>query len=88
MRKTNRRNISTVAFATAFLLVATLDTPSTTSSIPDDRPAPPTAEEVVIYEELLDWVRGGPRASGFHALDTSDVTAAVTSVPTTTARTI
>lgn len=62
---TNR--VSYVAVATLLLLLVAFDSPPTTSSIPTDRPAPPTAEEIGVLADLSEWVLGGSSAPSFQA---------------------
>ena len=53
------RRFSKVAPATALLLAIALNTPEEgITSIDTDRPAPPAPDEVVMLEELMEWVQG------------------------------
>lgn len=81
MSKRRRKSISRVALATAFILIATFDTPATIPAIPESRPTPPSPEEVRVLEELMDFVRGGPRETGFRMLKGTRMTEAVRSSP-------
>jgi Transglycosylase SLT domain len=65
MRKKQRHRVSTLAIAVSFCAVLTVDAPPTTPSIMAERPVPPSPEDVVVLEELLDWVRGGPRVTDY-----------------------
>lgn len=62
-----RNRVSHVAVATLLFLLVAFDSPPTTSSIPTDRPAPPTAEEIAALTELSEWVLGGSSAPSFQA---------------------
>lgn len=73
------RRFPKVAFATALLLVVALDSPPTTSSISETRPAPPSPDELVVLEELLDWI--GTRDRQFEAFRPADVLNAVRERP-------
>jgi len=70
-----------VAFATALFLVVTLDAPPGTPSIPEARPDAPSPREVAVLEELLDWVRGGPRTARFQAFDVDDLATTIRARP-------
>jgi len=53
------RRFSKVAPATALLLAIALNTPEEgITSIDADRPAPPAPDEVLVLEELMEWVQG------------------------------
>ena len=73
------RRIPRVAIATVFCLVVALDSPPTTSSISETRPAPPSPEELAVLDELLDWI--GTRDSKFELGRPSDVLTAVRERP-------
>jgi hypothetical protein len=64
MRKRHRRRFTFLAIAAAFFAVVT-DAPPTTPSMLDSSVVPPSPEDVQVLEELLDWVRGGPRVTGY-----------------------
>jgi len=63
MRK--RPGASTAVAAVAFFFVVAMDAPPTIPSTTEGRPAPPSPEDVVVLEELLDWVRGGPSTTAY-----------------------
>jgi hypothetical protein len=67
MVQPRRNRVSHVAVATLLFLLVAFDSPPTTSSIPTDRPAPPTAEEIATLAELSEWVLGGSSAPRFQA---------------------
>lgn len=67
MVQARRNRVSHVAVATLLFLLVAFDSPPTTSSIPTDRPAPPTAEEIAALAELSEWVLGGSSAPSFQA---------------------
>ena len=72
-----RARLSKVAPATMFLLVVALNTPEEgVTSIDVSRPAPPSPEEVLVLEELMDWVRGG-YSSGFQGMAPLELAASV-----------
>lgn len=73
------RRIPRVAIATVLFLVVALDSPPTTSSISETRPAPPSPQELGVLEELLDWI--GTRGTEFELGKPSDVLAAVRQRP-------
>lgn len=57
--------------------VVSLSSPPTQPSVPDDRPAPPTPEEIYVLEELAEWVLGHPLSEGFRLYEPSDLAGAV-----------
>lgn len=75
-----RSRASRVTLATALFVAVTLNSPPTTSSISEDRPAPPSPEEIAVLNELVQWI--GPEDRGFVAVRPSDVANAVRSRPT------
>jgi len=67
MEKIRHNRVSQVALATLLFLVVAFDSPPSTPSIPTNRPAPPTVEEVEALAELSEWVLGGSDAPSFRA---------------------
>jgi Transglycosylase SLT domain len=65
MRARTRPRVSTTVVAVAFFFVVALNAPPTIPSVGEGRATPPSPEDVVVLEELLDWVRGGPGASEY-----------------------
>jgi hypothetical protein len=61
------------------LLVIALDSPPTTSSVAENRTAPPSPEEIAILDELLEWI--GTRDRGVEAARPGEVLAAVRERP-------
>jgi hypothetical protein len=68
-----------VAIATLLFLVVALNSPPTTSSISETRPAPPSPEELAVLDELLDWI--GTSDSEFRIGRPAEVLAAVRERP-------
>ena len=58
MKYLNQKRFPPIAAATLLFVIAALNSPPTTPSIPADRPAPPTPEELAILEDLEGWVLG------------------------------
>jgi len=79
MRQESAKRFSRVALATILFLVVALESPPTTSSISEARPAPPSPEELEILEELLEWIGAGDRE--FKAVRPADVLSAVRARP-------
>lgn len=75
-----RTRASRVTLATALFLVVTLNSPPTIPSISEDRPEPPSPEEIAVLDELLEWIR--PEDRDFVAVRPADVAQAVRSRPT------
>ncbi|MDH3403488.1 MAG: lytic transglycosylase domain-containing protein [Acidobacteriota bacterium] len=76
MKKSPDSRVSQVALATVLFLLVAFDSPPTTPSIPEDRPAPPTLEELEALTDLSEWVLGGSSAPSFHAFSERTLTAA------------
>lgn len=72
-----RTRASRVTLATALFVVVTLNSPPTIPSISQDRPEPPSPEEIAVLNELLQWI--GPEDRGFVAVRRGDVAQAVRS---------
>lgn len=68
MRTRKRPGASTAVAAVVFFFLVAMDAPPTIPSTNEDRPLPPSPEDVVVLEELLDWVRGGPRSAGYQPI--------------------
>ncbi|MFQ5524748.1 MAG: lytic transglycosylase domain-containing protein [Thermoanaerobaculia bacterium] len=76
-----RTRASRVTVATAFFVVVALNSPQPTiPSISDDRPPPPSPEEIAILEELVEWI--GPEDRNFLGVGPSDLAEAVRARPT------
>lgn len=76
-----RSRASRVTLASVFFVVVTLNSPQTTTpSISEDRPAPPSPAELAILEELIEWIE--PKDRGFVAVGPRDLAEAVRSRPT------
>jgi hypothetical protein len=75
-----RTRASRVTLATALFVAVALNTPPTTPSISQDRPEPPSPEEIAVLDELMAWI--GPEDRGFVAVRHADVVQAVRSQPT------
>jgi len=75
-----RTRASRVTLATALFVVVTLNSPPTTPSISQERPEPPSPEEIAVLDELMAWI--GPEDRGFVAVRRADVVQAVRSQPT------
>lgn len=73
------RRVPRVAIATLLFLVVALNSPPTTSSISETRPAPPSPEELAVLDELLDWI--GTSDSEFEIGRPAEVLAAVRERP-------
>jgi len=65
MRTRKRPGASTAVAAVVFFFVVAMDAPPTIPSTTEGLSTPPSPEDVVVLEELLDWVRGGPRAGAY-----------------------
>ena len=70
-----RSRASRVTLATVLFLVVSLNSPPTTPSISNDRPAPPSPAELAVLDELLEWI--GPENRAFKAVSPADVAEAV-----------
>jgi soluble lytic murein transglycosylase-like protein len=81
MEKVHNSRVSQVALATLLFLVVAFDSPPSTPSIPVDRPAPPTAEEVEALAELSEWVLGGSSAPSFRAFSERTLPSAFEGTP-------
>ncbi len=81
MKRSVRIRLSKLATLAAFFFVVFFATPSTSPSIPAPDTEPPSAEELEVLEELLDWIQGGPRAGTFRAVSDQDILAAIRSRP-------
>jgi soluble lytic murein transglycosylase-like protein len=46
-------------------------------SVPDERPAPPTLEEIYVLEEVAEWVLGHPLSDEFRVFESADMAGAV-----------
>lgn len=75
-----RTRASRVTLATALFVVVTLNSPPTIPSISEDRPEPPSPEEIMVLQELLQWI--GPEDRDFFAVRPADIARAVRSRPT------
>ncbi len=81
MSKSPKRRLSKVAPATLLFLVIALNAPDEgITSIDVARPGPPSPDEVLVLEELMDWVQG-EYSSGFKGLGRSDLAWAVRERP-------
>ncbi len=74
-----RTRASRVTLATVLFLVVALNSPPTIPSVSEDRPAPPSPEEIAVLNDLLQWI--GPEDRGFIAVRPADVAEAVRSRP-------
>lgn len=81
MKSFKRNRTFRVVIATALFLVVSFNSPPTQPSVPDDRPAAPSPEEIYLLEEVAEWVLGRPMSEGFSAFSETDVVAAVRSRP-------
>lgn len=77
----DRDRLARVAFATAIFLVVSLNSPPSLPSVPQDRAAPPTPEEIYVLEGVAEWVLGHPISEGFRAFRSPDLASAVRSRP-------
>ena len=67
MDKSKHSRVSLVTLATLLFLLVAFDSPPTIPAVPQDRPAPPTSEELQALTELSEWVLGGSSAPSFRA---------------------
>ncbi len=74
-----RTRASRGTLATVLFLVVAFNSPPTIPAISEDRPSPPTPEEIAVLNELLEWI--GPEDRGFFAVRPADVAEAVRSRP-------
>ena len=72
-----RTRASRVTLATVLFLVVALNSPPTVPSISEERPPPPSPEEIAVLDELLQWI--GPEDRGFVAVRPADIAEAVRS---------
>lgn len=79
MKYLNQKRFPRIAVATLLFVIAALNSPPTTPSIPDDRPAPPSPEELTVLDDLAEWVLGGVEAKSFEAFPDKDYPAAIRS---------
>ena len=68
---------SRVTLGATLFVVVSLSSPPTLPSVPEDRPAPPTLEEIYVLEELAEWVLGHPLLDEFRVLEHADLAGAV-----------
>ena len=76
----NNRNLNRntrVAIGAALFVVVSLSSPPTLPSVPDQRPTPPTLEEIHVLEELAEWVLGHPLSDEFRVFEYTDLAGAV-----------
>ena len=81
MKNWSKKRAPRVVLATALFLIVALNSPPTIPSVPDDRPAPPSPEEVYLLEQVAEWVLGQPLTTDFRAFHESDIVSAVRSSP-------
>lgn len=72
-----RTRASRVTLATALFVAVSFNTPPTIPSISEDRPTPPSPEEIEILHELAEWIR--PEGRDLVAVRPADVAQAVKS---------
>ena len=70
-----------VVLATALFLVVSFNSPPTIPSVPENRPQPPSPEEIYLLEQVAEWVLGQPLTTDFRAFKDHDIVSAVRSSP-------
>jgi hypothetical protein len=58
MKYLNQKRFPPIAAATLLFVIVALNSPPTTPSIPEDRPEPPSEEELAVLDDLAEWVLG------------------------------
>ena len=66
-----------VVLATALFLVVSFNSPPTIPSVPENRPQPPSPEEIYLLEQVAEWVLGQPLTTDFRAFKDHDIVSAV-----------
>jgi hypothetical protein len=69
--------VSRVTVGAVLFVVVSLCSPPTLPSVPDERPAPPSLEEIYVLEELAEWVLGHPLSDEFRVFEPADLAGAV-----------
>ena len=77
MSKQVRSRAFRLGIGSVLFLLVSLSSPPTLPSVPDQRPAPPTLEEIYVLEELAEWVLGHPLSDSFKVFEPSDLAGAV-----------
>lgn len=72
LSRTSRVTVGAILF-----VVVSLSSPPTLPSVPDERPLPPTLEQIHVLEELAEWVLGHPLSDEFRVFESADLTGAV-----------
>ncbi len=75
-----RSRTSKVTVGTILFVIATLNSPPGIPSVAEDRPAPPSLEEIAVLDELLGWLDTDSysfRPTGFQAVRSIDMVEAV-----------
>jgi hypothetical protein len=72
LNRTSRLTVGLVLF-----VIVSLSSPPTMPSVPDERPAPPTLEEIYVLEEVAEWVLGHPLSDEFRVFESADMAGAV-----------
>ncbi len=81
MKKWSQSRAPRVVLATALFLVVSFNSPPSIPSVPDDRPEPPSPEEIYLLEQVAEWVLGQPMTTDFVAFNDFDIVSAVQSSP-------
>ena len=68
---------SRVTVGVVLFVVVSLSSPPTLPSVPDERPSPPSLEEIYVLEELAEWVLGHPLSDEFRVFEPADLAGAV-----------
>ncbi len=68
---------SRFALGAVLFVIVSLSSPPTLPSVPDDRPEPPTLQEIYVLEELAEWVLGRSASDDFQVFEANDLAGAV-----------
>ena len=77
MSKETLNRASRVTVGVVLFGLVSLSSPPTLPSVPDQRPTPPTLEEIYVLEELAEWVLGHPLSEDYRVFESKDLVGAV-----------
>lgn len=66
-----------VTIGMVLFVIVSLSSPPTLPSVPDQRPTPPSPEEIYLLEEVAEWVLGHPFSADFSVYEHADLAGAV-----------
>lgn len=77
MRTQMLSRTSRLAVGAVLFVIVSLSSPPTMPSVPDNRPAPPSLEEIHVLEELAEWVMGHPLSDEFRVFESANLAGVV-----------